>query len=83
MHRQREDFAFLTEFVKAQAGPGSRTTEEALRYLFGAEREYIEAYYHAIDGKYGSFDHFIADGLKLSSEDIQGLRRLYLTPEAV
>lgn len=77
----REDFAFLTEFVKAQAGPGSRTTEEALRYLFGAERDYIEEYYDTIDSKYGSFDVFIRDGLKLTAEDIMELQRLYLTAE--
>lgn len=75
----REDITFLTEFVKAQAGEGSAITEEALRYLFGADRDYIGEYYHTIDSKYGSFELFLRDGLKLTSEDIQRLQSLYLT----
>jgi protein-tyrosine phosphatase len=75
----KEDVAFLTEFVKAQAGEGSVVTDEALRYLFGAERDYIEEYYHTIDCKYGSFGSFLRDGLKLTVNDIQKLQSQYLT----
>lgn len=74
----KEDFAFLTEFVKALAGKGGVVTGEALRYLFGAERDYIEEYYHTIESKYGSFDSFLRDGLKLTVNDIQKLRSRYL-----
>ena len=74
----KEDFAFMTEFVKALAGEGSVVTDEALRYLFGAERDYIEEYYHTIDRKYGSFGSFLRDGLKLTVNDIQKLRSRYL-----
>lgn len=77
----QEDIAFLTAFIKAQAGPGSTMTDEAFRYLFGAERDYIEEYYRTIDRKYGSFDRFVRDGLKLTEEDIRTLQSLYLTPE--
>ena len=74
----KEDIMFLTEFVKGQAGAGSIMTDEALQYLFGASQDYIEEYYHAIDSKYGSFNLFLRDGLKLTPEDIQELRSLYL-----
>ena len=74
----KEDFAFLTEFVKAQAGEGSLMNEEALGYLFGAEEDYIEEYYHTIDCKYGCFDSFLRDGLKLTVNDIQKLQSQYL-----
>lgn len=75
-----EEIAFLTEFVKRQAGTDSFVSDEALGYLFGAKQDYIEEYYHTIDGKYGSFDCFIRDGLKLSEEDVLKLQSLYLIP---
>ena len=79
----QDEIAFLTEFVKEQSGGGSVMVDEALRYLFGAEQAYIEEYYHTIDRKYGSFDCFLRDGLKVTAEDIQKLQSLYLTPEPV
>ncbi len=74
----REDIAFLTKFVRAQAGEGQAMTEEALGYLFGADRDYIGEYYDTIDRKYGSFDSFLHEGLKLTGEDIQKLQSQYL-----
>ena len=73
------DIAFLTEFVKSQAGEDGLVTEEALKYLFGAERDYIEEYYQTIESKYGSFGGFLRDGLGLSWEDILQIQSLYLT----
>lgn len=74
----REEITFLTEFIKGQAGSEGVMSDEALRYLFGAKQDYIEEYYHTIDNKYGSFECFIRDGLKLSAEDILKLQSLYL-----
>lgn len=74
----RKDIAFLTAFVRGQAGADSALDDEALRYLFGAEQEYVEEYYHTIDSKYGSFAQFVRDGLKLSADEIDRLRSLYL-----
>lgn len=74
----KEDVAFLTEFVKAQAGDGCLISDEALRYLFAAHRDYIEEYYHTIDSKYGSFSCFLRDGLKLTGNDIHILQSRYL-----
>ena len=74
----QKEIAFLTEFVKKQSGGGSVMTDEALRYLFGAEQAYIEEYYHTIASKYGSFNCFLRDGLKVTVEDIRKLQSLYL-----
>ncbi len=74
----KEDIAFLTEFVKGQAHEAGMIKDEAMRYLLGAERDYIEEYYHTIDCKYGSFDLFIGNGLKITAKDIQKLQSLYL-----
>ena len=74
----KEEFAFLTNVVGEQAGSGVAVPDEALRYLFGADRDYIEEYYRTIGIKYGSFERFIEDGLRLSAEDIRDLRSTYL-----
>jgi len=74
----KADHEALTEFVKSQATEGCLITEEALRYLFGADRDYIEEYYHTIDSKYGSFSSFLRDGLKLTQNDIHELQSRYL-----
>ena len=75
----KEDIKFLTEFVKGQARPDAVIKDEALQYLLGAKQDYIEEYYHTIDSKYGSFDAFLRDGLKLTATDIKELQTLYLT----
>ncbi|HAG69289.1 MAG TPA: hypothetical protein DCL38_04875 [Lachnospiraceae bacterium] len=74
----KDDIVFLTGFVKAQAGPENAISDEALKYLFGADRAYIEEYYNTLNIKYGSFEGFVRDGLKLSGEDIKKLRSVYL-----
>ena len=73
-----KDIAFLTGFVKKQLGTDSDLADEAFRYLFGAEEEYIQAYYDAVEEKYGDFETFIHKGLGLSDGDIDELRKQYL-----
>ena len=41
--------------------------------------ETLDAFFHAIDTNYGSFHAYVRDGLKLSNEDVQNLRRRFLT----
>lgn len=74
----KEEIAFLTDFVKSQAGKDSVILDEALSYLLGAKRDYIEEYYRTIDAKYGGFEAFVSDGLGLSAEEIKQLEQLYL-----
>ena len=72
------DIQFLTDFVKKQAGTESEWADESLRYLFGAEREYIEAFYTAVREKYGDFNGFVKKGLQVSEEEVSELKRRYL-----
>ena len=58
-----KDILFLTDFVKKQAGTDSVLADEALQYLFGAEEEYIGAFYDAVNEKYGNMEKLISDGL--------------------
>lgn len=39
----------------------------------------LDAFFHAIDANYGSFNAYVRDGLKLSDRDLQDLRRRFLT----
>ena len=73
-----QDIAFLTGFVKQQLGVESDAVDAALHYLFGAEEEYIGAYYEAVEEKYGDFYTFIREGLGLSDTDIDEFKGKYL-----
>ena len=68
----------LTAFVKQQAGTDSPLADESLRYLFGADEDFIKAYYEAAADKYGSIDGLIREGLGLSDRDREELKEMYL-----
>lgn len=74
----KADIRFLTEFVKKQAGTDSVLADEALGYLFGAQEEYIAAFYETVEKKYGGFDAFIRLGLCVTDEKRDELRKNYL-----
>ena len=65
-------------FVKQQAGTDSPLADESLRYLFGADEDFIKAYYEAAADKYGSMDGLIREGLGLSDRDREELKEMYL-----
>lgn len=73
-----QDLLFLIDYVKKKNGTESELAYEALRYLLGAEEDYIESFYLAVDDKYGSFDHFIQDGLKIGENEQNRLKAKYL-----
>ena len=72
------DIKMLTQLVKKEENISGPAVDEALKYLFGAEREYIESYYHEVDIQFGSFSGFLHEGLKLTDADIKDLRAKYL-----
>ena len=74
----REDLMRLTAFVKRNAGTDSPLADESLRYLFGADEDFIRAYYEAAEDRYGSMDGLISEGLGLSDRDRMELREMYL-----
>ena len=51
---------------------------EAVGNLFGLDRSYIEAYYEAVEQKFGDFATLIKKGLGLSEEQIGQLKADYL-----
>ena len=73
-----QDIVFLTKFVKQQAHIESELADAGLRYLFGAEVEYIEVFYAEVEKRYGDFDTFVRDGLGISDEECEKLRAEYV-----
>jgi protein-tyrosine phosphatase len=76
-----QDNSTLSSYVKKQCGTDDPKADESLRYLFGAEREYIETYYQAINEKYGSMDKLIRDGLCITPERMEQMKEKYLAAE--
>ncbi len=73
-----KDLLFLIDYVKKKNGTESELADEALRYLLSAEEDYIDSFYRAVNDKYGSFDNFILNGLKIEENEQNRLKMKYL-----
>ena len=73
-----QDILYLTEMFRMRAGTLSKAQEKALRYLFGASPEYLEAALSKTNEIYGSFEGFIRDGIQVGREEEERLKELYL-----
>lgn len=69
----------VIDYAKKKVGSDSPLIDESLRYLYGADKAYLDAFFSAMDDRFGSFDAFVHDGLHLSDEDILRLEDLYLS----
>ncbi len=49
-------------------------TADKIAVMLGVERAWLEAAFEQIDNTWGSFDNYVAQGLQLSSADVQRLR---------
>ncbi len=59
-------------------GTVSSEAEKALRYMFAAWREYLDAAYERVTEFYGDFDGYLAEGLHITPAERERLRELYL-----
>ena len=80
------DIEYLISFIKKQTGTEKYTddtdphsADQALRYLFSADESFIHSFYSAVQRRFGSFDGFLREGLRLTGNDLQALRLKYLT----
>ncbi len=73
-----EDINSMVGMFFKMTGSSDKNTESALRYMFSARREYLEAAFDCIEDKYGDFKGFLTEGLGLSEEDIARMRNMYL-----
>ena len=81
------EMARLQAAAKAPSGTGAMLASavasipmETIRVLMGVDRSYLDAAFAAVDSKYGSFDGYFTQGLKLTPADIQTLRTRLLEP---
>ena len=70
-----QDIEAMVRFFFGDIGAVNSTTETALRNLFGARKEYLEAAYGKVEELYGSFSAFIRDGLHVSDEEIEAWKK--------
>lgn len=73
-----DDIRFLSEMVKKKEGTTDPLADESLKYLFGADEEYILSFYKAAEEKYGSVEGFLQKGLGIGPEDRAALEKIYL-----
>ena len=53
--------------------------EQALRFMFTAQADYLDAAYRAANDRWGSFGGFLRDGLGIGDKERDVLKRLYLS----
>jgi protein-tyrosine phosphatase len=78
----RSNDALSVELERFKAGGGSASSfpggdalaPDVLSVLLGVDRDYLHAAFAAIEGRYGSFDAYAADGLNLSAAELRALR---------
>ena len=51
---------------------------DKVRRVFLADKSYLEAFYSEVNNRFGSFDSFVYDGLKLTSDEIDSFREYIL-----
>lgn len=68
----------LYQMVGVSMGGLTDKIQKALEYMFGAHQDYLEAVYEEIRTRYGSFEGFATNGLKLTREEIAQFKELYL-----
>ena len=74
----KEDIVFLTGMLRKQTGIEGPELEESLKYLFGAERDFLQSFCQAVDETFGGMEGLIRDGLHVSQEEIRELQERYL-----
>lgn len=77
VHLKEEIDNLLGELQKMMnlSDPASET---AMRVLFGAEKEYLDTLYQAIDDTFGGMETYLRVVLQVSDEDRDRLRSMYL-----
>ena len=73
-----EEIRRLSMLVKKEEGTDSPLADESLRYLFGAEEEYIQRFYSAVEQKYSDMSTYLTEGLGITQDEREKLRDIYL-----
>ncbi|MBQ9536048.1 MAG: tyrosine-protein phosphatase [Clostridia bacterium] len=73
-----QEVAALREMLRRRTGQVSEEAELAMGYMFGASEEYLDAAYSKADELYGGFEGFLEQGLRVTAEEKERLRHMYL-----
>ena len=73
-----EDIRLLSAMVKKKERTDSPLADESLKYLFGADEEYILSFYREAEKKYGSMEDFLRGRLGVTDEDRAAMQEMYL-----
>ena len=76
----REVVSGLLSHFLSRPGVDPEKSEPALRAMFEAKKEYIEAFFRETERLYGSMENFLREGLGVDREMKEKLRELYLEP---
>ena len=74
------DIEGMVNFFFGRAGGANADAERALRYLFGAHREFLEAAYASAEELYGSISGYIRDGLHVDDAAIESWKKSVISP---
>ena len=76
-----DNIARMTADFIRTSGMNDPEVSDALRYMFTAQADYLDAAYRAADKRFGSFGGFLRDGLGIGDAEREELCRLYLTED--
>ena len=76
--RLQEETAAMVEMFRARSETWSDEAEKAATVFFSAHEEYLKGAYAKVEEHYGDFEGFIARGLRITPEDREKLRQMYL-----
>ena len=74
----KSDLNSVIDHVRRQIGSDNPLVERSLKYLYGADKAYLDAFFSEMDVRFGSFEVFAHDALGLTDGDILRFRELYL-----
>ena len=71
----------MTADFLRQTGNADPEAEGALRYMFSAQSDYLDAAYRAANKRWGGFDGYLRAGLGIGDAERGKLRRMYLSED--
>ena len=74
----KDEMLNVVSMVKKKANSDSPLIDKSIGYLFGADEAYLDAFFSAMDERFGGFDAFVHKGLGLGDSDLIRLENLYL-----
>ncbi len=74
----KDEMNAVIAYAKEKVGSDSPLIDQSLKYLYGADEAYLQAFFSEMDERFGSFSCFVRDGLHLGDHDIELLESLYL-----